>query len=150
YGQGFYVEACYGNQFYFDHKLLEQKHISITEILQRSQEFLVLCSGVGDVYTSERLLKGNSDILRLRNGFNVATSGDIIIDVKPGWLLQNEETQESYTSRATFVPFPVIIYGGGAKAQHINTPVTVDRIAPTIAKSIRIRAPNACSAEPLF
>ena len=150
YGQGFYVEACYGNQFYLDHKLLEQKHISITEILQRSQEFLVLCSGVGDVYTSERLLKGNSDILRLRNGFNVATSGDIIIDVKPGWLLQNEETQESYTSRATFVPFPVIIYGGGAKAQHINTPVTVDRIAPTIAKSIRIRAPNACSAEPLF
>lgn len=150
YGQGFYVEACYGNQFYFNHKLLEQKHISITEILQRSQEFLVLCSGVGDVYTSERLLKGNSDILRLRNGFNVATSGDIIIDVKPGWRLQNEETQESYISRASFVPFPIIMYGAGTKPQRVTTPVTVDRIAPTIAKSIRIRAPNACSAEPLF
>jgi hypothetical protein len=150
YGQGYYVEACYGNQLYFNHKLLEQKHISSSDILQRSQEFLVLCAGVGDVYTSERLLKGNNDIQRLRNGFNISTSGDIIIDVKPGWLLQNEETQESYTSRASFVPFPIIIYGAGTKAQHIATPVTVDRIAPTIAKSIRIRAPNACSAEPLF
>ena len=28
--------------------------------------------------------------------------------------------------------------------------ITIDRIAPTIAKTIRIRAPNACSAEPLF
>ncbi|MBQ5982072.1 MAG: alkaline phosphatase family protein [Prevotella sp.] len=150
YGQGFYVEACYGNQFYFNHQMLEQKHISVTEILQRSQEFLVMCAGVGDVYTSERLLKGNSDILRLRNGFNVATSGDIIIDVKPGWRLLNEETQESYTSRASFVPFPIIMYGAGTKPQHVTTPVTVDRIAPTIAKSIRIRAPNACSSEPLF
>ena len=150
YGQGFYVEACYGNQFYFNHQLLEQKHISVTELLQRSQEFLVMCAGVGDVYTSERLLKGNSDILRLRNGFNVATSGDIIIDVKPGWRLLNEETQESYTSRASFVPFPIIMYGAGTNPQHVTTPVTVDRIAPTIAKSIRIRAPNACSSEPLF
>lgn len=150
YGQGIYVEVCHANQLYFNHQLIEQRHLSISEMLLRSQEFLVQCAGVGDVYTSDRLLKGNSDILRLRNGFNVTVSGDIIIDVKPGWQLLNEETQETYTSRASFVPFPIIIYGAGTKAQRVNTPVSVDRIAPTIAKSIRIRAPNACSSEPLF
>jgi phosphopentomutase len=62
----------------------------------------------------------------------------------------NEETKETYNSRATFIPFPIIIYGNDVKPGHINTPVTTDRIAPTIAKAIRIRAPNACSAEPLF
>jgi hypothetical protein len=135
---------------YFNHKLIEQKHLSISDMLLRSQEFLVQCAGVGEVYTSERLLKGNTDILRLRNGFNVTASGDIIIDVIPGWRLWNEETQETYISRASFVPFPIIIYGAGTKAQRVTSPVSVDRIAPTIAKSIRIRAPNACSAEPLF
>ncbi|MBO4315242.1 MAG: alkaline phosphatase family protein [Prevotella sp.] len=150
YGQGVYVEACHGNQLYFNHKLIEQKHLSISDMLLRSQEFLVQCAGVGDVYTSERLLKGNTDIMRLRNGFNVTASGDIIIDVIPGWRLLNEETQETYISRVSFVPFPIIIYGAGTKAQRVTTPVSVDRIAPTIAKSIRIRAPNACSAEPLF
>lgn len=150
YGQGVYVEACHANQLYFNHQLIEQRHLSISDMLIRSQEFLVQCAGVGDVYTSDRLLKGNNDILRLRNGFNVTASGDIIIDVKPGWQLVNEETQETYTSRATFIPFPIIVYGAGTKAQRINTPVSVDRIAPTIAKAIRIRAPNACSVEPLF
>jgi hypothetical protein len=119
-------------------------------MLRRSQEFLVQNSGVGDVYTSERLLNGNNDITKLRNGFNPTVSGDILIDVTPGWNLLNEETKETYNSRATFTPFPIIIYGNDVKPGHINTPVTTDRIAPTIAKAIRIRAPNACSAEPLF
>lgn len=150
YGQGRYAEACHQNQIYLNHKLIEQKHVSMSEILDRSKEFLVLSAGVSDVYTSERLLAGNNDIQKIRNGFNPIISGDIIIEVTPGWKLLNEDTQETFTSRSGYVPFPIIIYGAGTKPQRINTQVTVDRIAPTIAKSIRIRAPNACSAAPLF
>ena len=63
--------------------------------------------------------------------------------------LLNEDNHENYTSRAAFVPFPIIFYGAATKAERVITPATVDRIAPTIAKAIRIRAPNACSAAPL-
>lgn len=150
YGQGMYAEACFRNQIYLNHKLIEQKRVSMSEVLNRSQEFLVLSSGISDVYTSERLLAGNNDILKIRNGFNPNLNGDITIEVTPGWRLLNEDTQETYTSRSGFVPFPIIIYGAGTKPQRVTTQVTVDRIAPTIAKSIRIRAPNACSAAPLF
>lgn len=150
YGQGMYAEACFRNQIYLNHKLIEQKRVSMSEVLNRSQEFLVLSSGISDVYTSERLLAGNNDILKIRNGFNPNLNGDITIEVTPGWRLLNEDTQETFTSRSGFVPFPIIIYGAGTKPQRITTQVTVDRIAPTIAKSIRIRAPNACSAAPLF
>ena len=150
YGQARYVVACYRNEVYLDHQLIEQKRIATSDILHRAQEFLILNQGVADVYTSERLLNGNNDIQKLRNGFNPSLSGDIIIQVKPGWRLLNEETQQSYIQRASFVPFPIIFYGATIKAEHITTPVSTDRIAPTIAKAIRIRAPNACSAEPLF
>lgn len=150
YGQGHYVETCFRNEMFLDHKLLEQKRIGISDILQRAQDFLVQNAGVADVYTSERLLNGNNDILRYRNGFNPTLSGDIIIEVAPGWRLVNEESQETFTSRSGFVPIPLIFYGNGVESRRISTPVTIDRIAPTIAKSIRIRAPNACSAEPLF
>ena len=75
--------------------------------------------------------------------------GDLLIEVAPGWKLLNEDTQENYMVRAAFVPFPIIFYGAGIKAEHVSTPATVDRIAPTIAKAIRIRAPNACSVAPL-
>jgi hypothetical protein len=150
YGEGRYIETCFGNQMYVNHKLLEQKRISISELLQRSQDFLVQNAGVADVFTAERLLAGNNDILKLRNGFSPTLSGDIIIKVAPGWRLLNEDTQETFYSRTGFIPFPIIFYGAGTEAEHVAIPVTTDRIAPTIAKSIRIRAPNACTAEPLF
>lgn len=149
YGQGQYVETSHGNQIFLNHKLIEQKRLSLHEVLNRCQELLIQNAGVGDVYTSERLLSGNNDIQLILQGFNPALSGDILIDVAPGWKLYNENTQEKYTSRAAIVPFPIIIYGAGTTAKRISTPVTVDRIAPTIAKSIRIRAPNACKVSTL-
>lgn len=150
YGQGRYVEAIFRNQIYLNHQLLEQKRIGLAEVLTRSQEFLIQNAGVRDVYTSTRLLDGNSDIEKIRNGHNPAISGDIIVEVAPGWQLYNEDNQQKYTSRVSFVPFPVIAYGGNIKAERITMPIAVDRIAPTIAKAIRIRAPNACKAAPLF
>lgn len=150
YGQGKYVETCFHNEIYLSHKLFEQKRVGLNEVLGRCQEFLIQNSGVRDVYTSDRLLTGNNDIQKIRLGHHPAISGDIIVEVAPGWQLYNEDNQEKYTSRASFVPFPIIFYGAGTKAERIHTPVVVDRIAPTIAKSIRIRAPNACKAEPLF
>lgn len=150
YGQGKYVETCFHNEIFLNHKLIEQKRVGLSEVQSRCQEFLIQISGVRDVYTTNRLLSGNNDTQLLRNGHHPAISGDIIIDVAPGWQLYNEDNQEKYICRASFVPFPIIFYGAGTKAERINSPVTVDRIAPTIAKSIRIRAPNACKAEPLF
>lgn len=77
-------------------------------------------------------------------------SGDLIVEIMPGWNLLNEESGEKYQYRANFMPVPIIIYGEGIKPQHIDTEVTIDRLAPTIANCIHIRAPNASTAQPLF
>lgn len=151
YGQGRYVENCFHNEIYLSHKIFEQKRINFSDALERAQEFLSQVSGIRDVYTSQRLLSAiGFGIDKKRNGYNVDRSGDILIEVAPGWRLVNEDNSENQLSRANFVQFPIIIYGAGTKAERINTPVTIDRIAPTISKAIRIRAPNACSSEPLF
>ena len=151
YEQGNYVDAVFGNQIYLNHKLIEQKRLSLRDVENRCKEILVQSAGVSNVYTTEQLLAGgNDDIKKIRNAFSPSVSGDIVIDVTPGWKLLNENTQETYTSRTAVIPFPIIIYGMGIKAERITTPVTVDRIAPTIAKSIHIRAPNACENIPLF
>lgn len=134
YGQGKYVETSFHNQIYLDRKLIEQRHISFNDIIARSKELLVQTAGVRSVSTSP---------------YNPSVSGDLVIETAPGWQIINEDTNESYFSRAAFIPFPIIFYGAGVKAERITTPATVDRIAPTVAKAIRIRAPNACSAAPL-
>ena len=150
YGQGRYVEQCYGNEMYLNHKLIEQKRLSMNEILGRSQDFLIQNAGVADVYTSERLMAGNNDILKIRNGYNPTNCGDIIIDVAPGWKLLNEDTQQVIYSSAGFMPFPIIFLGSNMPHEVVKTPVSVDCVASTVAKAIRIRAPNGCTTAPLF
>jgi hypothetical protein len=136
---------------YLNHKLLESKRVSLTDAIQRAQEFMSQMSGVRNVHTSLQLFAGqNQEHLKVRNGFNPERCGDLLIEVSPGWRLLNEDNQDNLLSRASFTQFPIIILGAGIPAERISDHVTIDRIAPTIAKSIRIRAPNACSMEPLF
>ena len=151
FGQAQYIEYCYHNQLFFNRQTLRQKNINLGDLMERSQEFLLQISGIRNVYTANQLLTSDNHLLEpIRNGFNIEKCGDLIIDITPGWQLVNEETLEKSTSRAYNIPFPIIIYGDGVRSERVQTPVTADRIAPTIARSIRIRAPNACSAVPLF
>ncbi len=135
YGSGTWVEAYYKNQIYLNHKLIEDHKVSYSELIQRSKDLLCTTSGVSSVTTTP---------------YDTATSGDLWIEVKPGWKIVNEDTNESYQVRTTFIPFPVIFYGANIKAEYIDTEITTEYIAPTIAKAIHIRAPNACKVAPLF
>ena len=151
FGTAQYVEAIYQNQLFLDHKLLERKNLNMGDLLRRAQEFILQLSGVRNVYTASQLITSDNDQLeRIRGGYNVEKCGDLLIDIAPGWELVNESNHTSTTSRVSNISFPIIFFGAGVKAQRIQTPVTADAIAPTIARIIRIRAPNACSAEPLF
>lgn len=151
WGQGIYVEGTYGNQIYLNHKLLEQRKISMADATSRAQEFLAMMSGVRNVYTSLQLLTSQDGYLqKVRNGYSAERCGDVVVEVAPGWRIHNEDTQEDILSRASFTQFPIIFFGAGTTSERVQTPVTIDRLAPTIARCIRIRAPNACSSEPLF
>ncbi len=152
YGQGQFVEACYGTQIYLDHKLIEKGQFNLAEMLERSQDFLMQLEGVKDVYTSRRLLQGawTPGISKIRGGYNPRVSGDILIEVAPGWQYTDGQNSKKNPVRESYIPYPIIFWGADIEAQTIGTPVTVDCIAPTLSKAMRIRAPNACAAAPLF
>ena len=152
YGQGKFVEATFGTQFYLNHKLVEEKQINLAEMLERVQDFLLQLSGVKDVYTTTRLMQGawTPGISRMRGGYNPRYSGDVLIEVAPGWHYVNNSMREDQLARESYVPFPIIFLGADCKAEKLSTPVTIDCIAPTLSKAMRIRAPNACRTAPLF
>lgn len=151
WGQGRYVDTAFGQQIYLNRKELEKKRIGIGDATQRAQEFLLQMSGVRNVYTAQQLQQSsNADFIKTRNLFNAENSGDILIETAPGWHSINEDTMERSVSIASFIQFPIIFFGAGIKGETITVPTSTDRIAPTISRAIRIRAPNACSTEPLF
>lgn len=151
YGAGQYVETFYDQQIYLNHKLLENKQLDLSKILEKSATFLVQFSGVDKVYSSQRLLLGSwsPQIDRVRNGYHRKRSGDLLIEVLPGWTIVQENSTDSRAVRAAETPAPLILIGGGIKAETIRTAVSADRIAPTLSNVMRIRAPNGCTASPL-
>ena len=152
YGVGDLVQTSYDTQIYLNNKLIEEKQINQTELFDRCQDFLLQLQGVKDVYTRQRLIQGawTPGLSRIRNAYNVQVSGDIMIEVAPGWRAVNATSKTSKVSRESYISFPVIFYGNNIKSEQISTPITVDYIAPTVCAALRIRAPNGCETGRVF
>lgn len=148
YGKDNYVEGSYLNEIYLNHALVEKRQMRMGELLDRCTEFLSQVSGVKRVHTSLDLLAGGADA-EVRGSYHTDRSGDIILEVAPGWTLVDDRWGERVYYNRTRVPVPIIFYGAGFDAQCNRAPVAVESIAPTVAHILRIGAPNACAEQPL-
>ncbi|KAA6344178.1 Alkaline phosphatase PafA [termite gut metagenome] len=151
YGEGQYVETYHNRQIYLNRKLIEGKQVSLTEIQNKAADFLIQFSGVNDVYSMHRLLLGTwtPQIDKIKNNFHRQRSGDMLIDVLPGWVIVNDNPMLNKVVRYAHAPIPLIFTGGGTKPEILSAPIGAEHIAPTLAYFMRIRAPNACMATPL-
>lgn len=148
YGPGNYVEGAYMNEIYLNRDLIDKRQLRLKEILDCSAEFLCQKEGVKNVYTAIDLLTGDADD-EVCASYNSGCSGDLIIEVSPGWTLVDERWDtDLYCSRSN-VAVPIIYFGAGLEPSFSRAPIAIERIAPTISHLLRINAPNACSARPM-
>ena len=148
YGSDNYVEGSYLNEIYLNHAVIEKKQLKRSELLERCTEFFDMVKGVKQVHTSLDLLSGNADA-KARGAYNADRSGDLMLEIAPGWTLKDERWGEEVYNIRTHVPVPILYYGGGLSAKRSSAPIPVESIAPTVAHLLRITAPNACDLRPV-
>lgn len=151
YGNGQYVEGYFGNQLFLNHKLIESKKLDLATVQDKATAFLLQFSGVDRAFSSHSIMNGawSPSLEEMRNGYYRQRSGDLFVQVLPGWSVSDDQHHLDKVVRNGYIPAPLIILGGQYKPTIINTPVDVDCIAPTISSCLHIRAPNASSAAPL-
>lgn len=151
FGEGQFIKGYHNNQIYLDLETIKDKKLSYKDISENSAEFLITFSGVAQVYTSDRILLGswNPEIQKWRNSYNRQHSGDLFIELLPGWSSREENSYEYRVERASFLSSPIFFWWNGIRGEIIDTPVKNDIIAPTIAYYLRIRAPNGAKARPI-
>lgn len=157
YGNGDWVKAFYDKQFYLNNQLIDERHLDAREVRLESAAFLEKMSGVDHVYTVDEILAGRGDAHyeALQRNTHAASSGDLFIEVAPGWEtvddlsapVQAQRTQ--YVRRAAPATAPVFILAPNVESRTINTPVDIRAVAPTVARLLRIRSPNAASLPPV-
>ncbi len=152
YGEGKYVEGIYDQEIYLSKKTIEDKHLDFFEVLDKSAGFLVQFSGVREVYSSQRLKLGswNPELAKIKNRYNPFCSGDLWLEIYPGWTIESVQSDEKYVVRDNYTHVPLVFLGWDVKAEKIYAPVEIGCMASTIAHCLRIRAPNATTAAPLL
>ena len=153
YGKGDYVKDMFDWQIYLNHRTIEQKNLKINDVQQAAAEFVMMFSGVEDVVTQYQILHNdfNERIKRMRRSYDRKHGGDLVVTLQSGWSFKyKDNSNELPQMRHNATSGLAILMGPSVWAERIDSPVDATWIIPTIAKAIKIRAPSACQASPLF
>lgn len=148
-----WVDKFYNGQVYLNRELIKQKEVSLQEIQNKAAEFVSEFTGVQEVYTSFQLQHGqwNPVMEYYKNGYTKETSGDLFVEIQPGYTIVNEQDAnlKEKQVRSNAIICPVIFFGDGVKPARIKRTIKATEIAPTVSYIMRIRSPNAAREEAL-
>lgn len=152
HGNGDWVTGFDRGAFYLNNKLAEDRDVNRTGLAREAAEFLVRMSGVSQAVTVDDVLL--KDDARARNTV-VSQAGDVLVTLTPGWSMVDDLNAPGHKADANDVNIltpataPFMLMAPGVGAQRLAAPVDARVLAPTVAGTIRIRAPNAAATPPL-
>lgn len=153
FGNGDWISSYNDGQFYLNHKLISDLNLEPEKVRDHAARFLAKMSGVDRVYTLDEILMGRGDehLEALRRNSHPATTGDLFVEVDPGWevvddiVSQASDKRIHYVKRVATATAPVIIMAPTLEPRIIDTPIDVRVVAPTVARLLRIRSPNGAA-----
>lgn len=158
HGSGDYISAYHNGHLYLNHKLLKELELNTAAVREEVAQFLARMTGIDRVYTIDDIVAGRAgqDPEVLRRNTVVSTAGDVLFYAAPGFEIIDDYNNLNPTSarrnliQTGATPFaPVFILAPGIDAQTLDTPVDARAIAPTLARILRIRSPNAADKAPI-
>ena len=153
YGNGNWVSGYYHEQVFLNEKLAKDKNVSIEELRTKSGDFLRRMSGVNKAYTSDEIINNPSSeqLLKYHKSVYTQTAGDIYLEIAPGWTVVDDynKTITKKQIRTNAVNAPAFILAPSVEPQVIAMPIDATILAPSVARILRIRSPNAAKMLPL-
>lgn len=152
YGTGNWVSGYHEKQIYLNRRLIEDSNISIDVFQQRVANFMLQFTGVANAVTAQTLQSSNFTsglFQKFQNSYNQRRSGDVIINLEPGWVERNGSVTSSGSPYNYDTHVPLIWYGWKMKRRQILTPVNMADIAPTISTLIGTSWPNGATGVPI-
>jgi len=146
YGHGDWVQAYNEQQIYLNHNLIEDSKISLIEIQNKVAQFIIQFAGVANAITATTLQTtyfSGGVFEKMQNSYNQKRSGDVLINLEPGWISEDGSGHNSAYSYDTHVP--LVWYGWKIKRGTIFRQISIRDIAPTISTFLNISNPNAAN-----
>jgi ssRNA-specific RNase YbeY (16S rRNA maturation enzyme) len=143
--KGKWVSAYHNHQIYLNKNLIESAGLKMADFEREVADFMLQFSGVANVVTSSTLISidfSQGVFGRMQNSFNQKRSGNVIINLEPGWIDQGDFLSSANSAYNYDVHVPLIWYGWKIKRARLNQSIDQKDIAPTIANFLDIPFPN--------
>lgn len=153
YGKGKWLNAYLNKQIYLNRNLIEDSLLNLNEIQERSARFLTQFSGVANAVTANTLEKTffqKGIFSYIQNSFNQNRSGDILINLNPGWIERNNEKTQANSAYNYDTHVPLIWYGWKIKESKISRKINLTDIAPTISYLLKIPSANGSTGKAII
>ena len=151
-GEGVWVSEYRNRQVYLNRRLIYERKLSLPEIQNDVATFAIQFGGVAQAVTATTLATnyyGRGIAMKIQNSFYPKHSGDVIINLMPGWIeLENEAA--SWVTASSGSPYeydvhvPLVFYGAGIGASVVERSVDMTDVAPTVSDLLGVSHPNAC------
>jgi len=148
YGPGDWISKYDNQQIYLNQSLIEDANLSLSEVQEKVAHILLQMSGVANAITATNLQQfdyTDGIFSKIQNSYYSKRSGDVIINLEPGWIEKNHNKLNGKTGKSETVP--LLWYGWKIKRKTINRPVSMFDIAPTISNFLTTPYPTGCEGK---
>jgi predicted AlkP superfamily pyrophosphatase or phosphodiesterase len=152
YGVSTWVSGYHEKQIFLNRRLMEDSNLNPEEVQTRVANFMLQFTGVANAATGQTLQSGNFTngvFEKFQNSYNQRRSGDVLINLEPGWVERDGNVTSANSSYSYDTHVPLIFYGWKMKRRQILNPVNMSDIAPTISTLIGISWPNGATGKPI-
>ena len=153
YGSDKYILGFANKALYLNHTLLNSKRLDIATVREEIATFLLQMRGVSSAISATALRNtyfGSGRSRLVQQSFYPTRSGDVVIDLLPGWIFEREDMRSSSDGGYNYDRnVPLMIYRSG-KAQSVDREVSLSALAPTLAHMLNIERPWAATESTLY
>lgn len=151
YGTGDWVVDYVDRQLYLNHNLIYQRGLSLEEVQNRVATFALQFRGVSHVLTSTAMQMSyfsGSYAEKMQNSFYPRRSGDLTINMMPGWIEERDGVRARSGSMYEYdTHVPLMILGPKFFGQKVLRTVNIRDVAPTLAHIMQISRPIASEGD---
>ncbi len=152
YGKGEWVKFYNAQQVYLNHDLIEESKQSLSDVQNKTAQFLLQFTGVSNTVSATTLQNSyfsDGVYSKMQKGYNQKRSGDVIINLDPGWAEKNGSSTSHNSSYSYDTHVPLVWYGWKIKRGSVFEKVDMTDVAPTISYFLEIASPNASTGQPI-
>lgn len=153
HGQGDWVTSVHDRSIWLNRDLIYNKGLNLADVQEEVAAFVMQFRGVSHALSSAAMRGsyfGNGYGAKMQNGFYPRRSGDVVMNLMPGWIEERDGRRSDSGSMYGYdTHVPLLFYGWSLPQKVIRRRTPMTSVAPTVAAALGILPPAACEGDVL-